>query len=80
METKPQEGKLAKAIERQTAKAPSDIFLWSSISAMGVSLCFKLCGKNHTALFIGQWAAPFLLFGVYNKIVKVEGSDKTDTF
>ena len=30
------------------------------------------------ALFVGQWAAPFLLFGVYNKIVKVEGSDKTE--
>lgn len=80
METKPQEGKLAKAIENETAKAPSDIFLWSSIAAMGVSLCFKLCRKDHTALFIGQWAAPFLLFGVYNKIVKVEGSDKTDKF
>jgi hypothetical protein len=35
-------------------------------------------GKDKTALFVGQWAAPFLLFGVYNKIVKTEGSEKGD--
>jgi hypothetical protein len=25
---------------------------------------------------IGQWVAPFLLFGIYNKLVKQEGHDK----
>ena len=78
METRAQEGKVAKAIERHTAEAPTDIFLWSAISVMGVSLCFKLCRKDHMALFIDQWAAPFLLLGLYNKIVKVAGSDRTD--
>ena len=72
------EGRLAKNIEEQTAKLPSDTFLWTSIAAMGVSLTLKMLGKNHTALFIGQWAAPFLLFGLYNKIVKTEGHDKDD--
>jgi hypothetical protein len=24
----------------------------------------------------GQWAAPFLLFGLYNKLVKVTGHDR----
>ena len=71
-------GRLAKNIEEQTAKLPSDTFLWTSIAAMGVSLTLKMLGKNHTALFIGQWAAPFLLFGLYNKIVKMEGHDKDD--
>jgi hypothetical protein len=70
------EGKVAKAIEEQTAKLPSDTFLWASLGAMGVSLIFKMLGKNSTSLFIGQWAAPFLLLGVYNKIVKTEGHDK----
>ena len=72
------EGKVAKAIEQQTAKLPSDTFLWSAVAAMGVSLTLKMLGKKHTALFIGQWAAPFLLFGLYNKIVKTEGHDKED--
>ncbi|WP_194974636.1 hypothetical protein [Aquiflexum lacus] len=72
------EGQVAKEIEQKTAQIPSDVFLWSSVSAMAVSLALKIMGKNHTALFVGQWAAPFLLFGVYNKIVKTEGSEKGD--
>jgi hypothetical protein len=76
--TRHREGRLAKAIEEQTAKLPSDTFLWTSIAAMGVSLTLKMLGKNHTALFVGQWAAPFLLFGLYNKLVKTEGHDKED--
>jgi hypothetical protein len=70
------EGKVAKAIESETAKLPSDLFLWTSVGAMATSLTLKLLGKEHVALFIGQWAAPFLLLGIYNKIVKVEGSDR----
>ena len=72
------EGPLAKAIENQTAKIPSDVFLWSALGAMGVSLTLKLLQKKHTALFIGQWAAPFLLLGIYNKLVKLEGHAKND--
>jgi hypothetical protein len=72
------EGRVAKTIEEQTAKLPSDTFLWTAVAAMGVSLTLKMIGKKHTALFIGQWVAPFLLFGIYNKIVKTEGHDKDD--
>ena len=72
------EGPVAKAIESQTAKLPSDLFLWASIAAMGTSLALKIMRKNSTALFVGQWAAPFLLLGLYNKIVKLEGHDSVD--
>jgi hypothetical protein len=34
----------------------------------------SLAGR--TRLFIGQWAAPFLVLGVYNKPVKAAGSDR----
>ena len=73
--TRHREGTVAKNIEEQTAKLPSDTFLWASVAAMGVSLTLKLMGKKPTALFIGQWAAPFLLFGIYNKLVKQLGHD-----
>ena len=73
------EGKVAKAIEGQTAKLPSDAFLWASITAMATSLTLKLFKQDHLALFVGQWAAPFLLLGVYNKLVKLEGHDSTDS-
>lgn len=70
------EGPVARNIEKATAKIPSDVYLWAAVAAMGTSLTLKLCGRRHDALFIGQWAAPFLLFGIYNKIVKVAGHDR----
>lgn len=73
--TTPNEGKLTTKIEEQTAKLPSTVFLAAAIASMGVSLAFKCIGRQHTALFVGQWAAPFLLLGIYNKIVKTEGHD-----
>ncbi|WP_339707888.1 hypothetical protein [Algoriphagus aquimarinus] len=72
------EGAVTKAIEEQTAKIPSDVFLMASIGAMVVSLGLKITKQNHTALFVGQWAAPFLLLGIYNKIVKTQGSERKD--
>jgi hypothetical protein len=75
-DTERKEGWIAKNIEKQTSKLPSDTFLWASLGAMATSLTLKLVKKDHLALFVGQWAAPFLLLGIYNKIVKVEGHDK----
>ena len=72
------EGKVAKAIEEQTSKLPSDIFLWASIGAMSAALVLQLARQKHMSLFMGQWAAPFLLFGIYNKLVKQHGQDKTE--
>jgi len=68
------EGTVAQAIEQQTAKLPSDLFLWAAVGAMALSCGLYSMGRKHQALFIGQWSAPLLLFGVYNKIVKLHGS------
>ena len=70
------EGDVARNIEQQTAKLPSDTFLWAAVGAMGAALLMKTARKEHTSLFLGQWVAPLLLFGLYNKIVKVAGSDR----
>lgn len=88
------EGKVARAIERQTAKLPSDIFLWAAGAAIVGSLAFEVVGflrgptvkqsifgneramRAPIASFIGQWAPTLLLLGLYNKIVKVAGSDR----
>ena len=69
------EGVVARAIESQTARLPSDTWLWLAGGSIATSLTLKFLGKDHDALFVGQWAAPFLLLGIYNKIVKVAGSD-----
>lgn len=69
------EGPVATMIENQTAKIPSDVYLWASLGSMAASLTLKLMGKEKTALFVGQWAPSFLILGLYNKIVKIEGND-----
>jgi hypothetical protein len=69
------EGKVATAIEEQTAKLPSDLFLWAALGSIAISLAFKLASKNDKALFVGQWPPTFLLLGLYNKLVKLEGHD-----
>ncbi|RAW02002.1 hypothetical protein [Pseudochryseolinea flava] len=74
--TEHEEGTLAKTIEDQTAKLPSDVFLWASVAAIALSLTMKLLKKDDAALFIGQWTAPFLMLGIYNKMVKQNGHDK----
>lgn len=72
------EGPVATAIEEQTAKIPSDVFLWASLGSMFISLLLKILKKDEKALFVGQWAPSFLLLGLYNKIVKLEGHDRND--
>ncbi|MCT1531706.1 MULTISPECIES: hypothetical protein [Sphingobacterium] len=69
------EGGTTKAIENVTGQVPSKVYLCAAVAAMASSAVLKCMGHKHTALFIGQWVAPFLLFGVYNKIVKTEGHD-----
>jgi len=70
------EGTVARTIEQQTAKLPSDTFLWAAIGSIGTSAILRLMGKKNASLFVGEWVAPFLLLGVYNKIVKTQGSDR----
>jgi hypothetical protein len=72
------EGGVAKAIEKQTSKMPSDWFLIAAVAAVGASLAMQASGSRHRSLFFGQWVPTILLLGVYNKIVKVAGSDQFD--
>ena len=70
-----QEDQFTGSIERQTSKIPSTVFLGLAIGSMATSAILKIFGKDDWALFVGQWPAPFLLLGTYNKMVKQHGSD-----
>jgi hypothetical protein len=72
------EGPIAKTIEQQTAKLPSDWFLWAAIGSIAAALTLQISGKQHSSTFVGQWAPTFLILGVYNKLVKQLGSDHID--
>ena len=67
---KQQEDVITKKIENQTVRIPSDVFLFSAIGAIGISFALKCMNKKDDANFVGQWVAPILLLGVYNKLVK----------
>jgi hypothetical protein len=69
------EGYVASMIEEQTAKIPSDVYLWAALGAMAVSLTLKFFVNERTSLFIGQWAPSLLILGMYNKLVKQMGHD-----
>jgi hypothetical protein len=69
------EGAVARTIEQQTAKLPSDLFLWAALGSIGGSLALMLAGDTKRANFVGQWAPTFLILGLYNKLVKVHGSE-----
>ena len=69
------EGAVARTIEQQTAKLPSDLFLWAAGGSILGSLLLQCMGKQHESLFVGQWAPTFLILGLYNKLVKLHGSE-----
>ena len=70
------EGDVARFIEGQTAKLPSDFFLWAGLTALGTAAILSAAGRRHSGLQIGQFAAPLLIMGLYDKLVKVAGSDR----
>lgn len=72
------EGAVARSIEKQTAKLPSDTFLWAAVGAMAASATLQAMGNKNVSLFVGQWAPTLLIFGLYNKLVKQLGSDRTE--
>jgi hypothetical protein len=69
------EGTIARSIEQQTAKLPSDWFLWAALGSIGLALAFEISGDEKKANFVGHWAPTLLILGMYNKMVKLHGSD-----
>ncbi|MHA3774388.1 hypothetical protein ACXR0O_22915 [Verrucomicrobiota bacterium sgz303538] len=62
-------------IERQTAKFPTDTFLWAAGGSILLSLILKSRGRDKDALFVGQWAPTFVLLSLVSKLAKQFGGD-----
>ena len=69
------EGRVAKAIEQRTKMMPSDWFLWAAIGSIGVSWALRAADREEDSNFVGQWAPTLLILGLYNKLVKLHGSE-----
>jgi hypothetical protein len=72
------EGTVARTIEEQTAKLPSDTFLWAAGASIAASAVLQAMGNRHASVFVGQWAPTLLILGLYNELVKQLGSDFSD--
>jgi hypothetical protein len=70
-----EEDQITGLLESYSSKWPTSFFLGAAGASIIGSLILKIQGKEEHALFVGQWAAPFLLIGLYNKMVKQHGSD-----
>ena len=70
-----QEDQFTGMLESVTGKIPSSAFLGAALVSILGSIACKMAGKKHETLFVGQWVAPFLILGIYNKMVKQHGSD-----
>jgi len=69
------EGTMTKMIESQTARIPSGTYLTLGIAAMVGSWLLLGAGRRNLANFVGQWVPTLLIIGLYNKLVKLEGSE-----
>jgi hypothetical protein len=72
------EDEFTKGIEDYTASIPSSAFLGVAVGAMALSLVLQAGGKGKWGNFLAQWVPTWLIFGLYNKLVKLEGHDSSD--
>jgi hypothetical protein len=45
---------------------------------MALSVACQVTGRGKWGNFIGQWVPTWLIIGLYNKLVKLEGHDRYD--
>jgi hypothetical protein len=74
----PTEDQFTKSVEQYTAAIPSSAYLGIAVGAMALSLICQMTGRGKWGSFIAQWVPTWLIIGVYNKLVKLEGHDQTD--
>ena len=72
------EDQFTKTIEDYSAALPSSTYLAVAIGAMVLSLMCQATGQGKWGNFIAQWVPTWLIIGVYNKLVKLEGHDQFD--
>jgi hypothetical protein len=72
------EDEFTKTVEDYTAAIPSSAFLGVAVGAMALSLALQIAGQGKWGNFIAQWVPTWLVIGLYNKLVKLEGHDQSD--
>jgi hypothetical protein len=55
---------------RVTDSVPEEAWYWAALGSIGISAMLKAAGKDNWAIFVGQWPPTFLLFGLYNRVIR----------
>ena len=76
MEPRLTEDQFPKTIESYTAAVPSTGYLAFALGAMGLSLACQVAGRGKWGNFIAEWVPTWLIIGLYNKLVKLEGHQR----
>lgn len=70
------EGEVTSGVENTISQAPSMLWLGLAGGSMIASaVILSSAKKKEFANFVGLWAPCFLLIGIYNKLVKLDGND-----
>jgi hypothetical protein len=69
------EGRITKRIENITSKIPSATFLTFAMASVALAAGLRLMGRKDDSQFVGQWVPTILTLGLYNKLVKLQGSE-----
>lgn len=72
------EDRFTKTVEEYTGAIPSSAYLGIAVAAMAASLVFQTVGRGKWGNFIAQWVPTWLIIGLYNKMVKLQGHDPYD--
>jgi hypothetical protein len=72
------EDRFTKTVEEYTGAIPSSAYLGIAVAAMAASLVFQTVGRGKWGNFIAQWVPTWLIIGLYNKMVKLQGHDRYD--
>lgn len=57
----------AGSISAQVERMSPDTFLMGAAISVGASILLRIMGRQHDALFVGQWAPTLLLASLYAK-------------
>ena len=74
-----EEGGLTRMVEKFTAALPSSTWLALAGVSLVSSLGLHAFGRQRAAHIVGEFVPAFLLVGIYNKLVKIHGSDRFKT-
>ena len=72
------EDRFTKSVEEYTGAVPSSAYLGIAVAAMAAALALQMAGRGKWGNFIAQWVPTWLIIGLYNKMVKLEGHDRYD--